>query len=188
MIDFFTIRLTQKLLEQVKRQDFFTGAYKSVQQTQGISHRAVCHLSQRQNQIFFVLNFFLFEYELELSGDETGVYIVEVESLASGLDGGYDLIRLGCCEYKFDMAGRLFQYFQKRIERLSGEHMHFVYDVYLEPRTSRPKNSVLTQLTNVIDAAVGSAVDLDDIDIFAKIYRDAAIAFTAWLIGWGINR
>ena len=55
----------------------------------------------------------------------------EVEALAAADDGREDFVGLGGGEEKFDIGGRLFEGFEKRVEGLFGEHVHFVDDVDL---------------------------------------------------------
>jgi hypothetical protein len=97
------------------------------------------------------------------------------------LDRRDDFVRLCRGEDKLDMAGRLFQRLQERIERGDGQHMHFVDDVDFESGPSRPIDCVLAKLANLIDPVIGGSVDFNDIDIFADIHRDATLALTARL-------
>jgi len=48
------------------------------------------------------------------------------------------------------VAGRLFEKFQKRIERLGGEHMHFIDDVDFESCPGRPVNGVIDKVADVV--------------------------------------
>ena len=94
------------------------------------------------------------------------------------------LLRLGCGENEFDVAGRLFEKLQKRIERLGREHMHFVDDVDFEPCPRRPVNRVFDKVADVIYSPIRCPVDFDYVDILAEIDRDAAIAFAAGFSRW----
>ena len=38
-------------------------------------------------------------------------------------------MHLGCGKNEFNMLGRLFKSFKKRIEGLNGKHMNLIYDV-----------------------------------------------------------
>jgi hypothetical protein len=59
------------------------------------------------------------------------------------------------------VPGRLFQSFQQRIESRIGDLMGFIKNVNLEAITRRAVARGLAQLTNFVNAAIGSSVDLD---------------------------
>jgi hypothetical protein len=64
--------------------------------------------------------------------------------------------------------------------------MHFVDNIDFESRPRRVKDNVFTKLPNFINSIVGSSVNLNNIDIFAEIYLNAAFTLTARLSGWGV--
>ena len=70
LIYLFAVWTAEKFLKHLCRQRFRTGTYQPVEQTNGISHRAVGHLCQRWQHVIFVLYFFLLEYALELLGNK----------------------------------------------------------------------------------------------------------------------
>jgi len=52
----------------------------------------------------------------------------------------------------------------------------FVDNVNLISRTRRPIDGILAKLSNFIDSVVRCSVYFDDINIFADVYRNTAIA------------
>ena len=91
----------------------------------------------------------------------------EVEPLAPREDRDRDLVRLGGAEDELHVLGRLFERLQQGVEGLAGEHVDFVDDVDLEPRTAGPDVDVLAQLADLVDAAVAGPVDLQHVDVVA---------------------
>ena len=77
------------------------------------------------------------------------------------------------------MRRRLFQRFQQRIECLVGQHMHFVDQIDLVMLLRRCIFDALTQIADLVDPAVGSAVDLNHIHAFAARKALASRADTA---------
>jgi hypothetical protein len=77
------------------------------------------------------------------------------------------------------MLGRLFQGLEERIERLLGEHVHFVDDVDLHPRPAGPNGDVLAKLTDFVDAAIAGTVNFQHVDIIPRGNRLADFALVA---------
>ena len=75
-----------------------------------------------------------------------------------------DLLRLGRREDELDVRRGLLDEFQQGVEALRGDHVGLVDDVDLVPRVHRGEEGPLTQITGVVDAAVGGRVNLDDVD------------------------
>ena len=59
--------------------------------------------------------------------------------------------------------------------------MNLVDDIYLIFCGNRRIGDFLTQLTNVVNAVVGSGVNLDDIEHRAVVDSPAHLTFTAWV-------
>ncbi len=77
------------------------------------------------------------------------------------------------------MFRRLFQGLQQRVERLLGQHVHFVDQVDLVAATRGHVLRVLDQFAHVVDAGVGRGVDFQQIDVAAGVDRQAGLAFAA---------
>ena len=67
--------------------------------------------------------------ELQMLRDQVCRDPVEIESLTAAQNCWQNSLRLGRCENKFHVLGRLFQRLQKRIKRRLREHVHFVDQV-----------------------------------------------------------
>ena len=61
------------------------------------------------------------------------------------------------------MGRRFLQGLQESIESLRGEHVHLVYDVDLVSAIHRGEIHRLAQVTDFIDATVGSRIDFKDV-------------------------
>src|SRR5262245_57059601 len=61
------------------------------------------------------------------------------------------------------MGWRLFQSLEQRIKRLFGKHVDFINNVYLVPAVRRQIAQPLTQVTNLINATIGGAVNFHHI-------------------------
>lgn len=75
-----------------------------------------------------------------------------------------DLLGFGGGEDELQMLGRLFDDLQQRVEAGRRDHVGLVDDVDLVPTAGGPEESLLSQVTGVVDTTVGRGVDLDDVD------------------------
>ena len=87
----------------------------------------------------------------------------EVEALAAREDGGRHLVRLGGGQDEDGVHRRLLQGLEQRVEGLGGEHVHLVDDVDLHAAFHRGEVHLVAQVADVVDAAVGGGVHLDDV-------------------------
>ena len=106
-------------------------------------------------------------------------YLLEKIFLAPGQDRVRYLVYLRGGEDEDDVGRRLFEGLQEGVEGLLGEHVHFVDDVDLVPGFDRGEIDVFPQLADVVDAAVGGAVDLDHVEGRAVPYLPAVVALAA---------
>src|SRR5690242_1635276 len=84
--------------------------------------------------------------------------------LASRADSLRDIFRLRGSEHKDDMARRLFEGLQQRVEGCIGNLMSFVQNVNLETIACRAITSRLAQLANLVNTTVCGCIDFDYID------------------------
>ena len=87
----------------------------------------------------------------------------EIEPLASAQNGRRDLVRLGGGKDEDDMLGRLFEGLQQSVEGLGRQHVDFIDDVDFVATLGRPVADRFPQLADVVDAAVGGAVDFENV-------------------------
>ena len=79
------------------------------------------------------------------------------------MNRGRDRLRLGGAEHEHHPLGRLLQRFQQRVESVVGDLVGFVNDEDLVAVTRRAVTDALSQLANVVDAAVRGGIDLDNV-------------------------
>ena len=136
--------------------------------------RATGRIRSSSNRIFSFLRI-----DLELPGDHLRADVAEIEPLAARLDRREDLVRLGGGEDELHMLRRLLQRLEQGVERRGGQHVHFVDDVDLVAGPGRAVDGVLPQLADLVDAVVRGPVDLDHVDVFARVDGDATAALEA---------
>ena len=90
-------------------------------------------------------------------------------------------MRFGGGEEEFGPLGRLFERFEKGVEGLFREHVDFVDDVDLVFAVARGVADRFVDLPDVVDAPVGGAVDLDDVERLARDDFEARGALVARL-------
>ena len=72
-----------------------------------------------------------------------------------------------------------FKRFEQGVERLLRQHVHFVDQIHLHPAARGHVLRVVDQLTDVVDAGVAGRVDLEQVDVAARIDRQAGLALAA---------
>ena len=106
---------------------------------------------------------------------------VKAEVLAARADGLRNVLRLRRRHHEHDVAGRLFQGLQQRVEGGVGNLVRFVKDVDLEAVAGRAIARGLAQLANLVNAAIGGRVDLDHVHRVAGADLAARVANSARL-------
>ena len=104
---------------------------------------------------------------------------LEIKPLTTRENRIGNLVRFGGGEDELDVRRRLLEGLQERVEGLTGQHMNLVNEVDLVISTrSRPVDP-LDNRPDIIDAAMGGAIELDNIDVLAGMNRLADAAFVA---------
>ena len=103
--------------------------------------------------------------------------------LATGKDGPGHLVQLGRGQDEDHVLGGLFQSLEQRVECLGGEHMNFIDDEDLVAIPRRPVPDAFPQLTNLVNAAVGGRIDLENIDGLARGHFPAGSAVVTGIDG-----
>ncbi len=103
------------------------------------------------------------ERSLELVENFLKAHGAKTEMLAARADGLRNIFRLGRRQHEHDMAGRLFQRLQQRIEGGIGDLVGFVENVDLEAVARRTIARRLAQFADLIDAAIGGGVNFDHV-------------------------
>ena len=92
---------------------------------------------------------------------------------------------LGGGEDKFYVGGRLFEGFEQCVKGLGGEHVNFVDDIDFEFSAGGSIGDAIAQFFDFVNAAIGSAVDLENVeattlfDFFANIVVGVEVSFGA---------
>ena len=94
----------------------------------------------------------------QLGRDRPEVEALQRESTVAGM-----FARVGGGQDEDDVRGRLLQRLEERVEGGAGEQVHLVDDVDLVAAAGRRVLDVLAQGADLLDAAVGGGVDLDDV-------------------------
>ena len=107
-----------------------------------------------------------------LGGDAT-----EIKSLAAGMDGLGNLLRVGRRQNEHHMARRLLERLQQRVERCHREHVDLIDDVDLvAPARRRELHAVDDLLTDVVDAGAACRIELVDVGVLSRGDKLAVLA------------
>ena len=117
----------------------------------------------------------------QASDDLAEGHELDVVALHATQDGRGQLLRIGGRKEELDVAGRLFQRLEQRVEGRAGEHVHFVDDVDLVAIARGQVPGGLAQRPHVVDAVVGGGIDLLHVDVGAGGDVDARPADTTRL-------
>ena len=115
----------------------------------------------------------------EILRDLRGVYAAEAVALTAGEYGRGHLLQLRRCEDEHKMLRRLLQYFEERIERRGGEHMHLVDDVHALFHGGGRKHRFLAQGAHIVNAVIRCGVKLHHVHHGALAYAAAGGAHAA---------
>jgi hypothetical protein len=125
--------------------------------------------------------------EAELADDVVELDGVEAEVLAARADGLRDVLGLRGGHHEDDVVGRLFEGLEQSVEGGVGNLVRLVEDVDLVLVARGPVAGGVAELADLVDAAVGGGVDLDDVDGVAGLDLGAGLADAAGL-GGGAGR
>ena len=84
----------------------------------------------------------------------------KIETHTAGKDGGGDFLRLGRRQNEHGVFGRLFERFQKGVERPRRKHVHFVHDVDFIAAVDGRILYLFAEIPHLVHAVVGRGVDL----------------------------
>ena len=98
---------------------------------EGIAHGSVPRLCQQGERILFRLNIFLCSQVAQLAYDLVEAHGVKAKVLAARANRLGNVFRLRCRHHENDVARRLFESFQERIESRIRNLVSLVEDVYL---------------------------------------------------------
>ncbi len=99
--------------------------------------------------------------------------------LAAREDGRDDFFRLGGRQDEDDVAGRLLQRLEQRVEGGAAHHVRFVEDVDLLAAAHGRQGNFLAQVAHVVHAVVARRVDFQHVGVRPGPHREAAFALAA---------
>ena len=153
-----------------------------------IAHGAVAGLGEQRERGFVRGDAFGGGDGAELGHDVVQLDGVEAEVLAARADGLGNVLGLGGGHHEDDVLGRLFQRLQQGVEGGVGDLVGFVEDVDLVAVAGGAVAGGVAQLADLVDAAIGGGVDLDDVDGVAGANFDAGVADARRARAWGGRR
>ena len=146
-----------------------------VEQADGVAHRAG-RLAGQQAQGVVVDGDALRLGDLaQLPDEHLHLDAAEVVALAAAADGLLDRAGVGGREDEVDVGRRLLERLEEGVGGLALDFMGLVDQVDLEvgPGVGRAVAGVLTQVPDVVDAAVRCGVHLDEVEVAALVEGDA---------------
>ena len=158
---------------------YFTSAIGNglVEQAQRVAQAAVCSPSKHIERGRFGGNVFFLADELEPIPYQPRRQPRQVELQAARQHGDRQFLRIGGCKQELDVRRRFFKRFQQRIERVLGQHVHFVDQVHLEPPAGGCELNVVQQIAGIVDLGLGCSVHLDQVDKTTFVDLAARAAF-----------
>src|ERR1700722_3822543 len=135
-----------------------------VEDRQRVAHGTIACLSQQGERIIIGLKVFAADKIAQLFDDGIKLYGAKTEVLAARPDGLRDVFRLCGRQHEHDVIRRLFERLEQSIESGISDLVSFVENIDLEAiaRGTIPRS--LAQFPDLINATVGSGVDLDYVD------------------------
>ena len=125
-----------------------------VGQRERIAHRSGGRLTEQAQRRHLERDLLLAKNLIKVPDDGFARHLLEVELQATRQHGHRNLLGIGGGQNELHMRGRLFEGLEHRVERVAGEHMHFIDHVDLEATRARRVDRLLEQLGHFIDAPV----------------------------------
>ncbi len=157
----------------------FAEGNRLVGEAHGIAHRTVGSAAQQPQRVVFERHVLDTEHMAQMLDHTLRCHVFQRKLQATRQDRGRQFLRIGGREDELDVGRRFFKGLEQRIERMAGEHVHFVDQVDLEAPATRCVLHVVEQLTGVLDLGAAGGVDLDQVDKAALVDFTAHRALTA---------
>ncbi|MCY1412445.1 hypothetical protein D9M71_278520 [compost metagenome] len=135
-----------------------------VGQAHGIAHRAVGGAAQQPQGVVFERHVLDAQHMAQVLDHSLGGHVLQGELQATGQNGRRQLLRVRRRQDELHIGRRLFQGLEQGIERVSGQHVHFVDQVDLEAPAARCVLHVVEQLAGILDLGPARGVDFDQVD------------------------
>ena len=129
-----------------------------------VAHGAVTGFGEQGESCVFSDDFFVLGDGFELGEDVVELDGVEAEVLAAGADGLGNALGLGGGHHEDGPLGRLLECFEDGVEGRVGDLVGFVEEEDFVLVAGRADIGLRTNGPDVVDAAVGGGVDLDEVE------------------------
>ena len=100
----------------------------------------------------------------QASGDFGESQRAEMEMLRARANGVDEIFGLGRRHHEHDAVGRFFERLEQSVGGFAGEHVRFVEDDDFVARAGGSVADHFAEFANLVDAAIGGRVDLDDVE------------------------
>ena len=155
-----------------------------VEHRQRVAHSAVGLAGDQVQRLVVVGHSFLRSDVFEVLHAVLDANPVEIVNLTARQDRRNDLVLFGRSQDKHGMCGRLFERFQKRVERLHRQHVHLVDDIDAVTTDLRRNTHLVGQVADIVHRVVRRGVQFVDIERPALVERTARFALVA---GFGVG-
>ncbi|GFI53715.1 hypothetical protein IMSAGC022_00307 [Alistipes sp.] len=160
--------------------------YGLVEHRQGVAHTAVGLARDEVQSLIVGLDPLLRGYVSQILHAVLDAYAVEVVYLASREDRGDDLVLLGGGQNEYGVCRRLFERFEKGVERLCREHVHLVDDEHRVAPLLRHDPHLLDEVADVVDRVVRGGIELVYVQRAVVVEAAARLALVAGLCADGV--
>ena len=150
-----------------------------IEQRQRVAHRAFGGTRHQRQRFGVDLHPFQPADFGEMGNHHRGFDPSEVEPLAARQDGHGHLTDIGGRKNEFGVRRRLFQRFQKGIERAFRQHVHFVDDIDLVARRDGRITHPLVDRAHIVNAGMRGRIHFQHVDM-ARFDDGAAMHALAW--------
>ena len=150
-----------------------------IQQRQTVAHRTARRVAQHLQRGGLGLDTLLADDRREVPRHGSRWHLLEVELQAATQHSDRHLLRIGRGQDEAHVVGRLFQRLEHRVERMLGQHVHFIDHVDLVARVAGRVRGPLQQRHHVVHTAVAGGIHLDVVDEAAGVDRRAGVADVA---------
>ena len=135
-----------------------------VGEAHGVAHRSVGGASQQPQGIILERHVLHTQHMAQVLDHPLGGHVLQGELQAAGQDGRRQLLRIGGRQDELDVGRRLLEGLEQGVERVTGEHVHFVDQVDLEAPAARGVLHVVQQFAGVLHLGPARGIDLDQVD------------------------
>ncbi|MCY1343084.1 hypothetical protein D9M69_290930 [compost metagenome] len=149
-----------------------------VGEAHGVTHRAVGGAAQQPQRIGLEGHVLGGKHVGQVIHHPLRRHVLQGELQAARKDGDRQFLRVGSGQQELDVGRRLFEGLQQRVERVRGEHVHFVDQVDLVAAAAGGVLHVVEQFAGVFHLGAAGGVHFDQVDeaTFIDLPADRALA------------